>query len=77
MTKKRIELKWSKNQRDWMFSYPDNEGCSIMCVFFDMLKVSEHRVTWDEDLKKMLEDRGYDYKTLKITVDKKCDENNM
>lgn len=65
-----IKLYWSKREKDWTFSYPDNSGHSIMGVFFDMLKVDEHRTTWDENLKKMLTDRGYDYTTLKMTCKK-------
>jgi len=69
--KKKIELRWSKRERDWLFNYPDNAGCTMMGVFFDMVKTTGHRTDWQQELKKMLEERGYDYTTLKITCQKK------
>lgn len=69
--KSKIELKWSKREKDWIFNYPDNDGCSLMGVFFEMTKTTGHRTDWQEELKDMLEERGYDYTSLKITVNKK------
>lgn len=69
--KEKIELKWSNKENDWLFNYPDNAGKSMADVFFDMIKTTGHRTDWKQDLKQMLEERGYDYSTLKITVKKK------
>lgn len=74
MKKKRITLKWGNKEDDWKFEWPDNNGKSLMGVFFDMIKTTGHRVDWQENLAKMLHERGYDYKTLKLTVDR-YDEN--
>jgi hypothetical protein len=71
MGKPAIKLKWSKRENDWLFDYPDNNGKSLMGVFFEMTKTTGHRVDWEEDLKTMLTNAGYDYTTLKITVSKK------
>lgn len=71
MAKKKIELKWSKRENDWVFHYPDNAGKSMMGVLFDMVKISGHRMDWETDLKTMLEERGYDYKSLRIFINKK------
>jgi hypothetical protein len=85
----KIILKWSKKEHDWEFHYPDNAGRSIRGVFFSMLRVEEN-ISWiknelvngvptpkknPQTLKEMLTERGYDYKTLKITCKKiKSDE---
>ncbi len=74
-SKKKIVLKWSNRENDWKFYYPDNAGCLMMGVFFDIIKTTGHRIDWKEDLNKMLTDRGYDYKTLKITCEKINDKN--
>lgn len=66
----KIKLFWSKKEKDWMFKYPDDAGNSLTGVFFEMLKTTGHRMDWEEDLKKMLTDRGYDYTTLTITCKK-------
>jgi len=71
MGKPAIKLKWSKRENDWIFDYPDNKGESLMGIFFDMMKTTGHRTDWEEDLKTMLTNAGYDYTTLKITVSKK------
>jgi hypothetical protein len=71
MVKPKIKLKWSKKENDWIFDYPDNKGKSLMGVFFDMMKTSGNRTDWEDDLKTMLTNAGYDYTTLKITVSKK------
>lgn len=68
--KDRIRLVWSKLEKDWRFSYPDNAGHSLAGVFFDMVKTTGHRVDWRDDLKNMLANHGYDFQTLKITCDK-------
>ena len=70
MRKQKIELKWSKRKKDWEFHWSDNSGKSMMGVFFDMIKVNGHRMDWEEDLEKMLTERGYDYKSLKISCNK-------
>lgn len=70
MKKKQIKLRWSKRERDWLFDYPDLAGKSLMGVFFEMMKTTGHRIDWQEDLKSMLAEKGYDYQTLKITCDK-------
>lgn len=67
----KIELKWSKREDDWIFNYPDHEGATMAGPFFEMVKTTGYRIDWKEKLGKMLEDRGYDYKTLKITCKKK------
>lgn len=69
-----IQLKWSKREKDWIFHWPDNQGSSLKGVFFEMIKTSGHRVDFEQDLIKMLDERGYDYTTLKITCKKKKDE---
>jgi hypothetical protein len=71
MGKPVIKLKWSKRENDWVFDYPDNSGKFLMGVFFEMMKTTGHRVDWEENLKTMLTNAGYDYTTLKITVSKK------
>ena len=71
MGKPVIKLKWSKREKDWVFDYPDNNGKSLMGVFFEMTKTTGHHVDWEENLKTMLTNAGYDYTTLKITVSKK------
>lgn len=70
MTKEKIQLRWSKREKDWLFKYPDNAGNTMMGVFFDMVKTTGHRTDWEEDLITMLTERGYDHKTFKITCDK-------
>lgn len=65
-----IKLRWSKKEKDWLFSWIDNSGKGLMGVFFDMIKISGHRMDWKKELKTMLEEHGYDYTTLKITVKK-------
>jgi hypothetical protein len=70
MRNKQIKLRWSIKENDWLFDYPDNDGKSIMGVFFDMVKTTGHRVDWQQELKEMLTERGYDYKSFKITCDK-------
>lgn len=67
---KQIKLKYSKREKDYIFNYPDNAGCLLMGVFFDILKTNGHRIDWQQDLKDMLTEHGYDYKTLKITCNK-------
>jgi len=71
MNKKQIKLRWSKRENDWLFDGPDTKGHTMAGVFFDMVKTTGYRIDWEEELIKMLTDRGYDYKTLKITCDKK------
>ena len=71
MTKEKIILRWSRKENDWLFDYPDSAGRSLMGPFFDMMKTTGHRTDWQQDLKPMLEEQGYDYTTLKITVKKK------
>lgn len=70
MKKKKVKLFWSKREKDWMFVWPDNAGSSLRGIFFGMTKTTGNRVDWEEDLKKILTDRGYDYKTLRITCNK-------
>lgn len=53
-----------------VFNYPDNDGGNLMCVFFDILKTTGHRIDWQKGLKDILTEHGYDYKTLKNTCDK-------
>jgi len=66
----KLTLKWSKREKDWLCNYPDNAGSSLMGVLFDMTNVNKHRTQYDQDLKTMLTEHGYDYTTFKITVDK-------
>lgn len=82
----KIRLYWSKKENDWMMYYPDLAGKSLLGVFFEMLKVEENisflkyepriengeRVLREnpQDLKQLLTERGYDYRTLKITCEK-------
>jgi len=68
--KKQIKLRWSKKENDWQFDYPDNAGSTMTGVFFGMVKTTGHRTDWQEELKAMLTERGYDYRTFKITCDK-------
>lgn len=79
MAKERIVLKWSKKDKSWMFHYPDLAGKSLMTFFFEMLKFENLSFNKPsvinpdyipESLKDALTTRGYDYTTLKITVDK-------
>jgi hypothetical protein len=66
----KIKLTWSKQDEDWKVSYPDNAGRSLMGVLFEMTKTTGHRVDWEQDLIKMLTDRGFDYTTFTITCNK-------
>ncbi len=66
----KIKLFWSKRNKDWTFNYPDNAGKTLMGIFFEMVKTTGHRCDFKRELKDMLNDHGYDYKTLKITCDK-------
>lgn len=75
MANKKIQLRWSKKENDWLFNYPDNAGKSMMGVFFDMVKTTGHRTDWEQGLMTMLTERGYDYRTLRITCDKLPDSN--
>ena len=75
MAKKKIQLRWSKKERNWLFSYPDDAGKSMMGVFFDMVKATGRRTDWEQGLMTMLAERGYDYRTLRITCDKLLDSN--
>lgn len=84
MHKNKIVLKWSKKENDWEFHYPDRAGNTLTGLFFEMLKIEENiPFIRDEfkdgqlmkrinpiDLKTMLTERGYDYKTLRITCEK-------
>lgn len=70
MKKKQIKLRWSKKENDWLFNAPDDAGHTMAGVFFEMTKTTGHRVDWQEGLMTMLAERGYDYRTLKITCDK-------
>lgn len=70
MKKEKIKLSWSKKENDWVFDYPDNSGHTMAGVLFEMIKTTGHRIDWEEDLMTMLSERGYDYKTLKITCNK-------
>lgn len=45
----------------------------MMGVFFEMVKTTGHRTDFKEGLMTMLAERGYDYRTLKITCDKLTD----
>jgi hypothetical protein len=65
---KKLILKWSKQENDWQVKYPNNAGCSLMGVLFDMIQTDKRRINWEEDLIKLLTDRGFDYKTFTITV---------
>jgi hypothetical protein len=67
---KQVKLRWSTKENDWIAKYPDNAGKSLVGILFDMLKTEGHRINWEEDLKTILQDRGYDYKTFTITVKK-------
>ncbi len=66
----KIELKWSKREKDWIFNYPNWDGGTLTGVFFDMVKTTGHRTDWKEELKTLLANSGYDYTTLKITCKK-------
>lgn len=68
--KEEIKLCWSKKEEDWLFSYPDLAGKSLMGVFFDLIKTTGHRMDWEQSLSNMLKERGYDPTTLKIICKK-------
>ena len=71
MRTKETHLRWSVKENDWTFKYPDNKGKSLATIFFDMLKVENNLPFVDgKTLKELLTERGYDYKSFKITVDK-------
>jgi hypothetical protein len=84
MTKVQFKLNWSKKEKDWLFHYPDDAGRSCMGLFFEMLKIEDNisfimnefkngalkKKAKPQTLKEFLTERGYDYKTLKITCDK-------
>lgn len=74
MRRKQVKLKWSKREKDWLFDWPDNAGATLAGVFFGMTQTTGHRTDWQEDLKKMLTDRGYDYKSFRIICDKLPEE---
>jgi len=63
MKKVQVKMHWSKRENDWEFIYPDLDGKSLRGVFFDMTKTTGHKIDWEIEFKKMLTDRGYDYKT--------------
>ena len=75
-----IKLSWSKREKDWLFSYPNNAGKSLMDVFFGMMRIEENLRFLQpnilnpnavpQTLKEMLTERGFDYTTLKITCKK-------
>ena len=67
---KELKLRWSKKENDWVAHYPDLAGKSMIGVLFDMVKTTGHRIDWEEDLKTMLTERGYDYTTFQITCKK-------
>lgn len=69
-----VKLSWSKREKDWIFDFPDWLGRGLSGPFFDMTKTTGHRTDWERDLKTMLTDHGYDYKTFKITVEKLKDK---
>ena len=83
--KDKIVLKWSKQEKDWIFYYPDRIGQSMTALFFEMIKIEEnisfHKKEINEygkivdkscvqNLKQFLTERGYDYTTFKITCNK-------
>lgn len=70
MKKKQIKLRWSKKEKDWLFDSHDEEGYLLAGVFFGMIKTTGHRTDWQESLISILTEKGYDYKTFKITCDK-------
>lgn len=71
----KLVLKWSKRQRDWLVNYEDRAGKHLCGVLFDMVKTTGHRVDWQQDLKTILTEKGYDYTTLKITCKKLVEPN--
>ena len=70
MKKIQVVMKWNKKEQDWYFTYPDRLGKGLMGPFFDMTKTTGHRIDWEQNLKSMLSEAGYDYTTFKITCDK-------
>ncbi len=68
--KQQVKLRWSKKERDWWCSYPDTAGKTLSHILFDMLRTKGRRVDWEKDLWALLEERGYDPTTFRITVDK-------
>jgi hypothetical protein len=76
-----VKLFWTEKEKDWNFKYPDNAGGSMAGLFFDMLKIEEnikflqpnilHPKDIPPTLIQFLEERGYDYTTLKLTIQKK------
>jgi hypothetical protein len=67
-TPKTLKLYWSKREQDWMVFYPDLAGKSMRGPVFGMTQTTGRRMDWEQDLKAMLTDRGYDYTTFRITV---------
>lgn len=66
----KVKMYWSKRNKDWTFNYPDRSGKLLMGVFVDMLKTTGHRTDWQQDLKTILRDHGYDPDTFQITCKK-------
>lgn len=40
-----FRLRWSKKENDWLFEYNDNNGKTLMGLFFDMIKI-EKNIDW-------------------------------
>lgn len=64
-----MELKWSKKENDWIFKYPNRAAESMTNIFFDMIKIEKHIDYIDKKtLKEMLDERGFDHTSLKLTI---------
>lgn len=71
---KKVVLNYNNKKKDFIFEYTDNNGKSLMAVFFNMIKTTGHRTDFKMNLEEILKYYGYDVNTFKITC-KKLNDN--
>jgi hypothetical protein len=64
MPKKKLTARWSKRERDYLYSYPDSPDGHLLYGFFA-------GYTQGPEFLKELEARGYDMTTLRFSIELK------
>ena len=75
MANKPLVIKWSKREDDFAVKYPNLNGGKLGYA----LMISLYRgldVIYQKKLIAMLDEMGYDYTTLKITIKRKSEAQN-
>jgi hypothetical protein len=62
----KLQVRWSKREKDVLFVYPRKADGALMNYFFCFLRSGQDKTLLEE-----LEERGYDTKTLKFSISQK------